>query len=222
MQKLHRLARVSSRNVQNLHTAARELAPAGRAAQPGAMKPLRAPGLAALCLLVLPAGLAAGAAGAAEVPPAGSVISGHGVALDGDTLLLQDQAPDGRRVGGQKVRVWGVSAPEMGDWPYGAWSRGVLDQILGLLHTRGPLVCTVVGKSHDRAVARCAATDWAGSVLHDLGYRMIAAGAAVTYRIYSHGPGGDGGLALAYDLAEQEARYEGRGIWAGAWHAPNE
>lgn len=57
--------------------------------------------------------------------------TGHGLAVDGDTLLVNK---DGRPT---QVRLWGIKAPDLGSWPWGPLARAALDD---LLTTSGPLV----------------------------------------------------------------------------------
>ena len=77
-------------------------------------------------------------------PPANhELIVGRADIIDGDTF----------RIGRQKIRVWGIDAPDDERKPYGTRA---LRQVLGAQ----TLTCRPVGASHDRIVARC--TDPAG------------------------------------------------------------
>ncbi len=123
---------------------------------------------------------------------AGMVLAGQARVIDGDTL----------DVGGERVRLHGIDAPEMrqtcaapaGDWPCGEWARDALVQMIG----GAALSCTGVERDrYGRLVAACSAGG------QDLGAAMVEAGAAVAYRRYSH----------AYTGQEDRARRAGRGLW---------
>lgn len=98
--------------------------------------------------------------------------------VDGDTL----------DVGGTRVRLHGIDAPEASQtckteqgrsWACGAWvSREVRDR-------------------YDRIVARCAVNG------ADMGAALVGDGLAFAYRRY----------AMDYDLVEKQAAVAGRGLW---------
>ncbi|MFZ9684961.1 MAG: thermonuclease family protein [Gemmobacter sp.] len=148
-------------------------------------------------LLVLLALCASVAAAQAAEPLAGSAR-----VSDGDTL----------RMGEVRLRIHGIDAPESdqrctdaagAQWACGAWAASVLR---GLVAGQA-LRCTEVERDrYGRSVARCAA----GGV--DLGAAMVAAGAAVAYRRY----------ATDYVALEAVAQNARRGIWAGAFAAPED
>lgn len=143
-------------------------------------------------------------------------LSGGAVALDGDTLLLGDD----------RVRLFGIDAPEMSD-PDGWYARAALDDLLA--DTRGFVECTVVDTDrYDRPVAVCHVD---GDF--DLASAMVRAGWAAPWRVYSYGGrfprcGGDleamaegiagrareGCLGRIYDNAERFARAARLGRWA--------
>lgn len=127
----------------------------------------------------------------------GDTIVGRAIAADGDTLLLD------RRL---RVRLHGISAPEMTDWPAGAHARAVLDEILGGL---GEVTCAVVDvDNHKRPVARC---ETAAGI--DLAEAVVRAGHATVWRTFVYGAELPAQLH-PLDRAEVEARRERRGLWA--------
>ena len=131
---------------------------------------------------------------------AASALVGQAVAVDGDTLDL----------GGQRVRLHGVDAPEHDQtcaradgrvWACGAWARAQLAAEL----SRGRVACDDLGA--DRYGRRLATCQVAG---RDIGAVLVRAGAARAYRRYSDLYIGD----------EQAAAARGQGIWAGAHQSP--
>ena len=146
---------------------------------------------AALCLA-----LAAPLPGSAQD---GTTIAGPAVALDGDTLWVE---------GTGKVRLWGISAPEMRDWPWGAYARGALDQLIGA----GQVTCVQVDRDrHERPVALCRADRDNGATL---GQKMIDEGWAVAYRIFTVDPPPPAAhSAEIFPQLEAVARKNRRGLW---------
>jgi len=129
-------------------------------------------------------------------------LAGRAQVSDGDTL----------RLGEARLRLHGIDAPESdqrcadasgAEWACGAWSAAVLrDLVAGR-----DLTCAALERDrYGRWVARCTA----GGT--DIGAAMVATGAAVAYRRY----GAD------YVALEAVARSERRGIWAGAFVAPED
>lgn len=146
-----------------------------------------------LGLLVLAAGLAAAAP--AEV-------AGPARVADGDTF----------NVGAERVRLWGVDAPEGHQVCQNAQGQGYAcgdvarDELVRLIGGRA-VRCQVRDRDpYGRAVSRCQA----GSI--DLGEGMVRAGWAVDYAQFSRG---------AYAAAEGEARRARRGLWAGRFETPS-
>ena len=144
-------------------------------------------------LLILAVGLAAAA-------PA--ELTGFARVVDGDTFSL----------GAERVRLWGVDAPEGRQVCQNAQDQGYAcgdvarDQLVGLIGGRA-VRCEVRDRDpYGRAVARCLA----GST--DLGEAMVRAGWAVDYVQFSRG---------AYASAEVEARRARRGLWAGRFETPS-
>lgn len=128
------------------------------------------------------------------------------VALDGDTLM---RIEGDERI---RIRLWGISAPEMSDFPHGLVARSALDTLLadsgGKVTCRALTVAPEARKDrYNRLIARCATRDGT-----DLGRRMIELGWATTYRVFTWG-GIDDARAYDYDSAELDARYAGRGLW---------
>lgn len=146
-----------------------------------------------LSLMALAVGLAAAA-------PA--LVTGPARVVDGDTFS----------VGAERVRLWGVDAPEgrqvcQNDqgkaYACGDASR---DQLVSLIGGR-MVRCKVRDRDpYGRAVSLCQA----GST--DLGEAMVRAGWAVDFVQFSRG---------AYASAEFEARKARRGLWAGRFETPS-
>lgn len=112
---------------------------------------------------------------------------------DGDTL----------RCGADRVRLFGVDAPEVrrGQTPAEPFAYDARDELVRL--TRGRVGCRVLDRDrYGRFVARC----WSDAS-PDLNAALIRSGLATEYRRYSKG---------AYAEAEAKARTEGRGQWRRA------
>jgi endonuclease YncB( thermonuclease family) len=143
-----------------------------------------------------------GALAVAEPWPA--TFSGAAAVVDGDTL----------RVGGARVRLFGIDAPEKGqtcdDTQHAPWRCGeAATRALQRMIERDPRV-TCQAKATDRygrTVARC--TNSGG----DLGARMIALGMAVRYERYA----GD-----AYRDEQAAAKTERLGLWSGDFVMPEQ
>lgn len=130
----------------------------------------------------MPASLAAAAIIACTAP------SVH----DGDTL----------RCGADRVRLFGVDAPEVrrGQTQAQPFAYEARDELVRL--TRGRVGCHVVDRDrYGRFVARC----WSDAS-PDLNTALIRSGFATEYRRYSKG---------AYAAPEAEARQAHRGLWRG-------
>jgi endonuclease YncB( thermonuclease family) len=110
---------------------------------------------------------------------------------DGDTL----------RCGPDRIRLFGVDAPEVrrgsaAAEPLAYEARDLLIQL-----TRGRVGCRVVAQDrYGRQVARC----WS-SATPDINAALIRSGLTTEWRAYSKG---------AYGAAQDEARAAGRGVWA--------
>lgn len=140
------------------------------------------------------------AIGLASAAPA--QVTGTARVVDGDTFSI----------GAERVRLWGVDAPEGRQVCQNAQGQGYAcgdvarDQLVGLIGGRA-VRCEVRDRDpYGRAVARCLA----GAT--DLGEAMVRSGWAVDYVQFSRG---------AYASAEVEARRARRGLWAGRFETPS-
>jgi len=141
--------------------------------------------------------------GAVYHPPAASTLAGFATVIDGDTL----------RIGGEKIRISGIDAPELQqncrdaqgrDWACG---RAARQRMAALIHGR-EVSCTARGRDrYGRMLAVCAAGGTA-----DLGGALVRAGYALDYRRYTSD----------YLAAEHAARAERRGIWQGKFEPPED
>lgn len=113
--------------------------------------------------------------------------------IDADTL----------DVGGTRVRLFGIDAPEMGQpcsaegrtWDCGAWTRDAVANAFEGAYAR----CTARDTDrYGRVVAQCSIDG------RDMGEAIVNSGLAWAYRRYSD----------IYDLAEKGAAVAGRGLWA--------
>ncbi len=130
---------------------------------------------------------------------------GHATVIDGDTIEIH----------GQRVRLWGIDAPE-GDqlcrnqesdlYPCGRVSAAAL---AGLLYAiPRPVTCSPAGQDqYGRTVAVC----HLGTPGPDLGHWLVANGHALDWPRYSKG---------RYDDAQAAAKAAGRGIWSGSFVEP--
>lgn len=138
------------------------------------------------------------------VPPAYSAqatFTGVARSIDGDSLY----------VGDREVRLFGIDAPEYHQsctrdgkpWACGADAAKQLSSLVTGKQVRCDQVDT---DEHGRIVARCTA----GSV--DVNRVMVATGYATAYRHYS----------MDYVRAEEIAKANKRGLWAGMFEMPSE
>lgn len=147
----------------------------------------------ALAALVLASSTVGGRGGAADAP---TVLTGRAEVTDGDTLTL----------GGERIRLFGIDAPERGQRCGAGWACGdaATDRLRALV-AGAPLRCTLRDRDrYGRAVATCTA----GGV--DVGERLVAEGLARAYTRY----GKD------YAATEARARLERIGLWRGRTQAP--
>lgn len=138
--------------------------------------------------------LAAAFAALAAPATAAEPIVGAAVVLDGDTLV----------VGGTTIRLFGVDAPEMKDWPLGQFARAELEEIID---GDGVSCAPMGGTSHGRVVAVCRTATRA-----DIAVDLLTKGRAVVYRAYAMAAPD---RMRQYDAAERTARNNRWGIWAG-------
>ena len=142
-----------------------------------------------------------GTAAALAVPDAS--LTGPARVIDGDTLEINHQ----------RIRLWGIDAPERHQT---CSSNNNTEYACGLTATAfmqkmvQDVIVICLEKARDRysrIVAKCSTVDG------DLGLRMVANGHTVDYTQYSHG---------AYKDAEDAARTERLGIWAGTFTRPDQ
>lgn len=128
-------------------------------------------------------------------------IAGNAAASDGDSLIVD----------GQKVRLFGIDAPELSQTCQRdgeAWACGkAAQQQLAALVMTSPVQCRRVSTDHyGRVVAVC----HAGS--EDLNRAMVENGWAIAYREYS----------LDYEREETQAKIHGLGIWSSTFQRPSD
>ena len=128
-------------------------------------------------------------------------VFGAGQAKDGDSLM----------VGAREVRLFGIDAPEYDqscqragqDWPCGSAAADKLAQLV----TGKNVVCSSAGTDqHRRLLGRC----MVGAT--DVNRAMVASGYAVAFRRYSSD----------YVSAEDSAKANKRGMWAGTFQMPSD
>ena len=146
-------------------------------------------------------------------------LTGQARAIDGDTL----------EIAGQRVRLWGIDAPELGQvcfvtlYPDGSVSDGCgrkAQQELADL-VRGTVTCEPKDRDrYGRVVAVCKSswqwsrgTESGGQTIHDIGGAMVLSVWAVDYTKYSGG---------AYAADQAKAKAEKRGIWAWPFDMPED
>lgn len=148
----------------------------------------------------------------AALPPDPAPVIGRASIIDGDTLEIR----------GQRIRLWGVDAPESRQtctragvvYRCGQEAARRLDVLVG----QNTLTCTPRGRPdrYRRIVATC--TISAGPCLDlgcatrvDLAEMLVVEGQALDYPRYSGG---------AYARLEADAQRHRRGVWAGAFERP--
>lgn len=127
-------------------------------------------------------------------------IVGEPAVTDGDTLIMQ----------GQRVRLWGIDAPETQQSCMGSSGRfqcgaEATRYLQALIAGKGPATCAI--KTVDRYKRLVAICQVQG---RDLGAEMVRAGWALAFIRYSND----------YVGIEADARQARRGMWAGSFEAP--
>lgn len=119
---------------------------------------------------------------------------------------------DGLELGGQRIRLWGIDAPErdqtcvLAQAPYPC-GRAAADVLAVLVQGKAVRCETVETDRFGRTVARC----FAGG--NDLAAALVRQGWALDYRRYSDG---------FYAAEEAEARRGREGLWAGTFEQPSD
>ncbi len=128
-------------------------------------------------------------------------VTGPAQVVDGDTL----------DVGGVRVRLFGIDAPEHdqtcldgagAEWACGRW---VTAQLRSMVKGRALRCAPIDTDRYGRTVARCFLGD------DDLAQTLVDGGLAFAYRAYS----------LDYDLAEKSAAIAGRGLHSSTLQRPS-
>jgi len=133
--------------------------------------------------------------------PAWSAPNGTIRVIDADTM----------DVGGTRVRLFGIDAPEMGQpctadgrqWDCGAWAR---DAVANRFEGAFARCTTRDTDRYGRTVAQCAVDG------QDMGRMIVYSGFASAYRQYS----------TTYDLDEKAAAVAARGLWAVEIQLPSD
>lgn len=136
---------------------------------------------------------------ASSVGAHAQVITGSATAADGDSLI----------VAGQKVRLFGIDAPELNQtcqrdgetWACGQAAKEQLSALVAGVQVQCKRLST---DSYGRAVSTCQAG------AEDLNRVMVENGWATAYREYSQD----------YSDAELQAKRDGLGIWSGTFQMP--
>ena len=127
-------------------------------------------------------------------------IEGRASVIDGDTI----------EIGGVRIRLWGVDAPEGKQRCYRRgkpWRCGT-SSANSLAASVGTRTVTCTEKTHDR-YGRIVATCKVGG--EDIGAGLVSNGWALDYKRYSKG---------AYSFEQRQAEAERRGIWQGEFELP--
>ena len=146
----------------------------------------------------------------ATLPPDPPPIIGRATVVDGDTLEIH----------GQRIRLWGIDAPESRQtctragetYRCGQEAANELDRFL----RDSTVTCVPEGRPdrYRRIVAKCTISRQAGFdllIVTDAGYHMVLQGHALDYPRYS---------GSFYARWQAEAERERRGMWAGEFQRP--
>ena len=132
--------------------------------------------------------------------PSVAEVAGRVQVIDGDTI----------DVGGARVRLYGIDAPEIGQpcrtdrgevRDCGIWAR---DQVRRMYQGRRARCEPLDRDIYGRIVARCAVRG------EDMGARIVGEGVAFAFRRYS----------MDYDLTEKQAAVAGVGLWSMTVQSP--
>lgn len=132
-------------------------------------------------------------------PVSAQTVTGFARVIDGDTF----------DVAGQRIRLFGVDAPEakqtctsaQGIWPCGRWAT---TEVIRLIGGKSVTCEGIESDRYGRLVARCALGG------QDIGATLTRAGIVYAFRKYT----------LDYVDAEKEALFAGRGLWRGGSTPP--
>lgn len=116
-----------------------------------------------------------------------TIIEGPALVLDGDTI----------RIGDQRIRLFGIDAPEMSVWPRGPQARAALDGLIGGQPMRFVQRDT---DRYSRAVAVCGT-----NAIADVSESMLRGGHATVYRVIVAGSD----LEPVYEAAKGDTK----GVW---------
>lgn len=139
-----------------------------------------------------------------ESGTAPTIVEGAPVVLEGDTLLFEDLA----------IRLWGVDAPEISDWPLGAYSQMALDLMIA---GRNPIRCEVVAAeivAHQDKLFIGVCRD---NNVENIAAKMIQEGWAIPNRVSTANDDLHRttlGLGTIFDIAVARAHRNRVGIWA--------
>jgi endonuclease YncB( thermonuclease family) len=139
------------------------------------------------------------------LPANASDIVGRASVIDGDTIEIQ----------GQRIRLWGIDAPESDQLCRGDDSKlyqccqKAAAALAALFYSiPRPVTCSPTGQDqYGRTVAVCQL----GSPGPDIGQWLVSNGRALDWPPYSKGK---------YEAAQQGAEKAGRGIWSGSFVEP--
>ena len=151
--------------------------------------------------LVWVATIALATAASVDLASAADGFTGQASIIDGDTLEIH----------GNRIRLWGVDAPETDQlcrgedslqYRCGAQAANELDAVIA----RRPVACLPISlDQYGRTVATCSV----GGA--DLGQWLVQNGLALDWPQYSRGK---------YGAAQRSAEQAGRGIWKGSYVEP--